>query len=209
MDDLLILMNSVFSIAYFLAAFIALWISGRIILRNYASENRTTTIFLWLALGGLILTPLFDFLQYLHPVLSLIDTSNWNSVVVSVFLGVGVYLHYSIINLILGITLYSLAIYHGRKMIAKGKLPLIQGLQLGNWELGFVLFGIAGLINQMVSGILFRFVQINLPFLTESQDLEQGLKGFWISWLIGIIILLVTLFIMNELINRREIELLS
>lgn len=68
--------------------------------------------------------------------------------------------------------------------------------------------GMAGLINQMVRGIVVRFVSISLPSLTETQDLAQGFKGFWVTWLIAFLILLVTLFIMDKLITRGENELL-
>lgn len=208
MDESLQLMESVMSIAVFLIAFPALWISGRIILRNYAGDNRATQICLWLALGGLILAPLTDFLRYLGSVLSLIIPSLWNSNPITVFLGVGPFLLYSTLMLILGIIVYGLGIIYGRQLLAQGKLPLIQGLKLNNWESGFVLLGMAGLINQMVRGIVVRFVSISLPSLTETQDLAQGFKGFWVTWLIAFLILLVTLFVMDKLITRGENELL-
>jgi len=204
MDVALQLMNSVSGIGIFLAAFPALWISGRIILRNYASDDRTTQIFLWLILGGLILTPLNDFLRYLGSVLSLIIPSLWNSGTISVFLGVGPFLLYSTITLILGVIIYALAVYYTRKMVAQGKIPILQELQLDNWELGFVLLGIAGLINHMVSGLVVTFVNINVPIMTARQDLAQLSKGFWISWLIAFLILLVLLFIMNDQVYRRK-----
>jgi hypothetical protein len=208
-NDSMQLISSVESAAMFLVTFPALWISGRIILRNYAVENRALQIFLWLALGGLILTPLIDFIRYLSYVLYLIIPSSDKFNNVSVFLGMAPYLYYTTITLVLGIAVYSLAFYHSRKLVAQSKLPFIQGLQISNWEFGFVLLGIAGLVNHMVSRIVVNFVSIYIPSLTAQLDITQLFKGFWISWLIGFIILIVTLFCMSELLNRRENKLFS
>jgi hypothetical protein len=204
MDAGLQLMNSVVTICQFLAAFPALWISGRIILRNDAGDNPTTQLFLWLALGGLILTPLADFLRYLGSLFSLIISSFRDSNPITIFLGVGPFWTFSTITLILGIVVYGLAYYYARRMIAQGEIPLIRALQLENWELGFALLGVVGLINQMVKGIAFGFVSINLPDLTAQQSLTQLLKGFWASWLIAFLVLLVTLFVINERISKSE-----
>jgi len=54
---------SVESILIFLATIPALWISGRIILRNPISQDRSTRLFLWLALGGFFLIALVTPLQ--------------------------------------------------------------------------------------------------------------------------------------------------
>ncbi len=209
MNDSMQLISSVESAAIFLVTLPALWISGRIILRNYAVENRALQIFLWLTLGGLILTSLVDFIRYLSYVLYLIIPSADKVGSASVFLGKAPYLYYSTITLVLGIAVYGLALYYARKLVAQSKLPFIQGLQISKWEFGFVLLGIAGLVNHMVGGIIVNFVTIYFPSLTAQLDLTQLFKGFWISWLIGFIILIVTLFFMSELLNRRENKLFS
>jgi hypothetical protein len=202
MDSSAQLMSSIQSIAVFLAAFPALWIAGRITLRNYSGNDRATQMFLWLALGGFILTPLTDFLRYLSSLFSLIIPSLWDSGNIMVFLGEGPFLMYSTITLILGIFVYGLALYDGRMMIADGNIPLVQELQLESWELGFILLGIVGLINDMVNGVVVSFVNIYLPSLTAQQGLAQLSTGFWISWLIAIVVLLVTLFIMRGRTHR-------
>ena len=202
MDSSAQLMSSIRSIAVFLAAFPALWIAGRITLRNYSSNDRATQMFLWLALGGLILTPLTDFLRYLGSLLSLVIPSLRYAGTITVFLGVGPFLLYSTITLILGILVYGLALYDGRMMIADGNKPFLPQLQLESWELGFVLLGIVGLINHMVSGVVVSFVNMYLPSLAAQQGLAQLSTGFWISWLMAIVVLLVTLFIMRERTQR-------
>jgi heme/copper-type cytochrome/quinol oxidase subunit 2 len=104
--------------------------------------------------------------------------------------------------LILGIFVYGLALYDGRMMIAGGNMPFLSQLQLESWDLGFVLLGIVGLINHMVDGVVVSFVNIYLPKLTAQRGLAQVSTGFWISWIIAILVLLVTLFIMRERTQR-------
>jgi len=207
MNDSMRLINGVESAILFLATFPALWISGRIILRNYTGEYRALQIILWLTLGGLILTPLTDLLRYLGSVLNLFIPSSDKLGIISVFLGMAPFLFYSTISLIQGIAVYGLTLYYARKLVVQGKLPFIRGLKLSNWEFGFVLLGLAGLVNRMVNGIVVNFVSIYFPSLTNQLNLNQLFIGFWISWLIAYIILIIILFWMNELLYRRENEL--
>jgi len=195
------------SIGYFLAAFPALWISGRMILRNYAEDHRTTRLFIWLALGGLILIPIADCLRYTISILSLIVPLFWNSATVTVFLGMGPFMASSGITTALGIVVYGLALYSLRSIFVGNKIPIIQEYRVEKWEQGFVLLGIAGLVNRMVSGLVTGFVSMYLPLLTDDKDLAQLLAGFWITWLLAFLILLVTMWIMNERLSRRENEL--
>ena len=195
------------SIGYFLAAFPALWISGRIILRNYAGDHRQAHQFIWLALGGLILIPIADCLRYTISIVSLIVPLFWNSATVTVFLGMGSFMASSGITTALGIVVYGLALYSLRSIFVGNKIPIIQEYRVEKWEQGFVLLGIAGLVNRMVSGLVTGFVSMYLPLLTDDKDLAQLLAGFWITWLLAFLILLVTMWIMNERLSRRENEL--
>jgi len=192
------------SIGYFLAAFPALWISGRIILRNYPSDHRPAHLFIWLALGGLILTPITDFLRYTSSVLSLIVPLFWSSATITVFLGMGPFMASSGITTAMGIVVYSLALYSLRPIFAGNKIPIMEAYRAEKWELGFVLLGVAGLANRMVSGLVTGFVSIYLPRLTENLDLAQLLSGFWITWLLAFLLLLVTLWIMKGRLSRRD-----
>lgn len=202
-------LNSMGSIGYFLAAFPALWIAGRIILRNYSGDNGTAQIFLWLALGGLILAPMTDFIRYISSILSLIVPLFRISADVTVFLGMGSFMVYSGITLVLGIVVYSLALYYLRMIVVRGKIPIVQELLIVKWELGFVLLGIAGLINHMVSSLVISFVSIYLPSLTDDKDIAQLLSGYWISWLLAFLVLFVTLWIMNNRLSKRDDDLLE
>ena len=208
MDNNLQLVNTIESIGVFLAAFPALWISGSIVLRNFATETRAIQILLWLALGGLFLAPVTDIVRYTTSILSLIIPSLRNANPTMVLLGVGPFLLYSTLSMILGILIYGFALYYARLRIIHDQTVFRQRLQLTNLELGFVILGIAGLVNQMVRGIVVRLVTLYIPGLTALQDLTLGLSGFWISWLLAVLILIVILFIMNEKIYRNENEIL-
>jgi hypothetical protein len=67
------ILNFTASLLVFLAPIPALWISGRIILRNPIAADRSTRLFVWLVLGGFFLILLADLISYLaacrHPLL--------------------------------------------------------------------------------------------------------------------------------------------
>jgi hypothetical protein len=204
MEDNMQLLISAESIAFFLAVFPALWISRRIISRNYSTNNLITRVFLWLALGGLILSPMIDFINYLGDTLQLIVPSLRNLNPVMVFLGVGPYLFFTSINLILGVLVYVLGLYFARKIVADHKIPLAQGMRLDKWENVIIILGFVGLINRAIVGIIVKFVSIYLPGLTASLNIAQGLMGFWASWILALVILLGTLFIFNTHITLKR-----
>ena len=204
MNNSMLLINNVASVLMFLVTFPALWIAGRIILRNFTDENRAFKVLLWFTLGGLILIPLVDIIRYLSYILYLIIPSSDKFNSATVFLGMAPYIYYTTIALVLGIVVYGLAFYLARMLVSQNKLHFIQGFKISNWEFGFIILGIAGLVNRVVGGIVVNFVTIYIPSLTAQLDQAKLSLGFWISWLIGIILLIVTIFFMNELLNRRE-----
>lgn len=197
-------LSSVGSIGYFLAAFPALWLAGRIILRNYAGGHRATQIILWLALGGLFVTPITDALRYLLSVVELVIPWFWNTIPITVFLGMGQFMAYSAMRLAFGLAVYGLALYFLRSIIKTVRDIIAQFWQVEDWEVGCALLGIAGLVNYMVSGLVIGFVSLYLPSLTDTWTITQLSRGFWISWLIGSLVLLVLLFFMNERLSKRE-----
>jgi hypothetical protein len=125
------------------------------------------------------------------------------------FLGMAPFMYFLTIRLILGIAVYGLTLYYARKLVAPDRLLYIKRLQLSNWEFGFVLLGVAGLVNNIVGGIVINFVSINFPSSILHFDQTQLLIGFWITWLIAFIILIGAMFCMNELLYRREDKLSS
>lgn len=201
------IINSISSIAVFLATFPALWISGRIILRNIVSENRIFLAILWLALAGWILMPLIDIVGYLSSLFDLVILNQANSVPISLVLGLGPFRYYLGINILLGFVVYAFVTYSTYEMLAGGEFPLIrQRFQVTKWETIFVLLGFAAMVNQVIKGTVLRFVTIYLPDLTAQQELPQLRYGFWASWLIGMMILIGVLFLINQKIKSREIE---
>ncbi len=209
MNNSMLLINNIESVLMFLVTFPALWIAGRIILRNFTDENKALKVLLWFTLGGLILIPLVDIIRYLSYILYLIIPSSDKFNSATVFLGVAPYIYYSTIALVLGIVVYGLAFYQARMLVSQNKLHFIQGFKISNWEFGFIILGIAGLVNRVVGGIVVNFVTIYIPSLTAQLDQTQLSRGFWISWLIGFVVLILTLFLLSELPNRSKNKLSS
>lgn len=207
MEDSMQLIDSIGSIARFLLALPALWISGRIVVRNYAGQYRSFFVILWLALAGLILTPMIDFFGYLGNLVGMFIPPS-GRFDIPIFLGVAPGWYFTLVALLLGASVYGLTIFSIHKFLYPGKLPFLQGVKITNWEFGFVLLGIAGLVNQMVRGIVINFVFIYFPSLIDQFDITQHFIGFWITWGIALILLAVTYFLMTEMLYRRENKLL-
>jgi hypothetical protein len=128
------LVYSISNIIMFLAVIPALWVSGRIILRNPVLEERSISLFLWLVLGGFFLIPMIDVLAELRSLISFIVSPEENMGAIPIFLGTTSWLLYSIISLALTIFVYAVAIYYGRLLLAKHGLPVIEQLSLNNME---------------------------------------------------------------------------
>jgi hypothetical protein len=185
------------SIFIFLSAFPALWISGRVILRNFLGESRFVQLFLWFVLAGVVLIPLTDFVKYLLTIAEVILPSFQFLGQITNFEDSNLYSPASI-TLVIGVILYGIAIFYGRKIILSGKIPVINSFQLSSFEMGVILLGIAGIINYQVNRIVVNFAYLNVLISAG------GNLGFLLNLLAGILILLVAFLIMNELLNRRE-----
>src|SRR5688500_14596779 len=132
------ILNFVASIFIFLALVPALWISGRIILRNLITADHRTRLFLWLVLGGFFLIPLADLISYIHNLLILAMPSAQNTTPVVLFLGTTSLFTYTLLFTTIGVSIYALGIYHGRKIIDEKRLPVIKDLALSSLEQNFM-----------------------------------------------------------------------
>ena len=186
------ILSFVASILIFLALIPALWVSGRIILRNPLTENRPTRLFLWLVLAGFFLNPLQDLISYLAGLLMLAIPSDQRMTEVVLFLGTTSWLFYTILFTVIGVITYSLGIYYGRKIIDERRLPVLKDLALSSLEQDFMVLGLAGLLHSMVTGILSRFFSIRIP--VSSDPFSLGFMGA-LAGLIGAFIILATVII--------------
>jgi hypothetical protein len=196
------LVYSISNIIMFLAVIPALWVSGRIILRNPVLEERSISLFLWLVLGGFFLIPMIDVLAELRSLISFIVSPEENMGAIPIFLGTTSWLLYSIISLALTIFVYAVAIYYGRLLLAKHGLPVIEQLSLNNMEQGFVVLGFAGLFNAMIHGIVMNFLWIGNTGATRTVTL--GSWGAMLGWILAFLILALAIIYMNgKLENER------
>jgi hypothetical protein len=186
---------SVGSILIFLATIPALWISGRIILRNPISQDRSTRLFLWLALGGFFLIALVDLISLLRDVISLAIPSDQNATVFPLFLGTTSWQVYVAIVIAMGIIIYSFAVYYGQQLILKQGLPVIKELTLSSLEQGFIVLGLAGLFNHMIRGIVLNFIWLRIPMSTSISS--EGYIGSFVGWIIALLVLAIVIIFMN------------
>ena len=189
------ILDSVVSIVIFLATIPALWISGRIILRNPISEDRSTRLFLWLVLGGFFLIPLVDLISYFRDLISLAIPSDQNVTEFPLFLGTTSWQLYSAIVIAMGIIIYSFAIYYGQKLIAKHGLPVMKELTLSSLEQGFIVLGLAGLFNHMIRGIVINFIWMRFPVSTSVSS--QSFISSFVGWIIAFLVLAIVIIFMN------------
>ncbi len=202
MDANFQIVYSISNIIMFLVVIPALWVSGRIILRNPILEQRSISLFLWLALGCFFLIPMIDVLAELRSLISVIVSPEENMGAIPIFLGTTSWFLYSILSLALTIVVYAVAIYYGRLLLAKHGLPVIEQLSLNDMEQGFVVFGVAGLFNAMVHGIVTNFLWIGNTGATRTVVL--GTWGAMLGWILAFLILALTIIYMNgKLENER------
>lgn len=202
MDANFQIVYSISNIIMFLVVIPALWVSGRIILRNPILEQRSISLFLWLALGGFFLIPMIDVLAELRSLISFIVSPEENMGAIPIFLGTTSWFLYSILSLALTIVVYAVAIYYGRLLLAKHGLPVIEQLSLNDMEQGFVVFGVAGLFNAMVHGIVMNFLWIGNTGATRTVVL--GTWGAILGWILAFLILALAIIYMNgKLENER------
>jgi len=131
-----------------LTAIPALWISGRILLRNLISKDRSTQLFLWLVLGGFFNIPLVDILSNPGNLIAQAIPSDQTELPVRI----------GTTSIILNLMIYAFAIYYGQRIIAKHNLPFMNELNLTSLERGFIVLGLAGLFNHAVRGIVINFI---------------------------------------------------
>lgn len=187
----------------FLAVIPALWVSGRILLRNPVSEYRSIMLFLWLALGGFFLIPMIDVLAQLRSLFSLIISPEENMGTVYLFLGTAPWLLYAILSLALTVVVYAVAIYYGRRLFAEHGQPMIQKLSLNDMEQGFIVFGIAGLLNAMINGIVMNFLWLRNTGVTRIDYL--GTPGVILGWVLAFLLLALAILYMNGKLEKESL----
>jgi hypothetical protein len=198
------------NVLYIALAFFALWIAGRMVLRNLSllqnkiSSSRAIHLAIWLALGEIFTLPLIDLLGLIQLIttLSTDETGEvytlWGSVPPLIY------------DLCMGFTIvfiYSYTVILGWKPLFKRVPPISGSIQLSSFEKFFSLCALAGLVNHVVR---FVFISIIWPQGTfEIGGFGKGIAGFFAGWLTGFIILAIAIYVMYELIAKKEDEFLE
>ena len=196
------ILTFIVSLLIFLALIPALWVSGRIILRNSIMVDRSTRLFLWLVLGGFFLIPLADLISYIHNLLMLAMPSAQNKTPVVLFLGTTSLFTYTLLFTTIGVIIYTLGSYYGRKIIDEKGLPVIKDLALSSLEQNFMVLGLAGLLHSIVMSIIRRFTSIRIP--TPPDPFSVGFPGALAGLLGALIILAIVIVFMNGKLKSQQ-----
>ena len=206
------ILDTIYSVAWLLAVVLALWIAGRIILRNISQvqENKDDMAFerplilmIWLALGGLFVIPLIDligiidaFVETFVPLFA-IPASQFVTVA-----GMEPSLFTATRGLLL-LLVYGLALWLGLKLLRIWNVPIDLSIRVTPFEKVFMVLVFGGLAHSAVEEIVFGVVFTGATAL--SFRLGSQLVGWGISWILGLLLLgLVLLIMLNRLDARLD-----
>jgi hypothetical protein len=207
--DTLGLLSNVLNIALVL---FALWIAGRIVLRNLSllqnnvASGRPIQLAIWLALGGLFTIPLFDLLRIFH----LFDVWLMPSFEAGEFVTLWGSVPWFVYDACIGLTMliiYGNTLKMGWKPLFKRDPPILESIQINSFERVFILCTIAGLANNIVLTVLYSIIWSQSPL--EIEGIGKGIAGFFAGWLTSLLIVAIAIYVMSEFIARKEDEFLE
>jgi len=171
------------------------------------SPTRRGVLFLyWIVLAGLFILPLTDLVGLGYLLLGTIlpdvynnevtgMTTMWGSMSWSLYAGTQ-FLFTSLV--------YGFLLFHLRKIDQEIVLPYLGKIRMTKIERVFLILGIAGLANQLISATVSRFVWLHVPFITG--QISQGVVGITISWLLALILLALIYLVINSKLLSKEDE---
>lgn len=203
--DTLGLLSNVLNVAL---ALFALWIAGRIVLRNLSfiqsniSSSRAMQLLIWLALGEIFTFPFLDTLGIVQLTISLDTTGDvytlWGSVPPLI---------YDLCMVLTTLFIYGFTLMISWRLLFKRVPPILESIQLSSFEKVFSLLAIASLINHIVRFVLISIIFYQSPML--GVGLGKGTAGFFAGWLVGLLIVGITIYVMFELIAKKEDEIIE
>ena len=184
-------------------ALFALWIAGRIVLRNLSfiqtniSSSRAIQLLIWLALGEIFILPVLDLLGLIQLITRLSpDTGEaytlWGSVPSIV---------YELSTVFTILFIYSATLMAGWKHLFKRVPPIFETIRLNSFEKVFSLLAIAALVNHVLRFIILSVIWQQTPL--EVKGLEKGIAGFFAGWLVGLLIIGIAIYVMSGLIEKQ------
>ena len=184
-------------------ALFALWVAGRIVLRNLSiiqnkiSPSRAIQLLIWLALGEILILSFLDFIGLIQLFTTLSSEAGeaytlWGRVPPLIY------------DLFVGFTtlfIYGFTMILGWEPLIKRVPPILESIQLNSFEKVLGLLVIAGLVNHVVRFVVSSVIWQQTPL--EVQGLEKGITGFIAGWLVGLLIIGIAIYVMYEQIERQ------
>ena len=207
------ILDTIYSLAWLLAVIFALWITGRIILRNISrvQENKDDValecpliLMVWLALGGLFATPLLDLIgiidAFLETFVPLFTIPASQFVTVS---GTEPWPLFTVMRAALLLLVYGLALWLGSKVLRIWNIPIDLSIRVTPFEKVFMILSFGGLAHRAVEMIVLDTVTSAASFF--SLRLGSQLMGWGLSWVLALLLLgSILLVMLNRLDSLQE-----
>jgi len=206
------ILNTIYSLTWLLAVIFALWIAGRIILRNISQvqENKDDValeypliLMIWLALGGLFAIPLLDLIgiidAFLETFVPLFAIPASQFVTVS---GTEPWPLFTVMRGALLLLVYGLALWLGLKVLRIWNIQIDLSIRVTPFEKVFMILSFGGLAHRAVEMIVLNTVtSVASAF---SLQLGSQLLGWGISWILALLLLGIILLAMLNRLNAHK-----
>ena len=207
------LLDTIYSLAWLLAIIFAFWIAGRMILRNLSQVQehkddmaleRPLILMIWLALGGLFVTPLQDLIglidAFVETFVPLFAIPASQFVTVS---GTEPWPLFTGMRGALFLLVYGLALWLGLKVFRNWNIPIGLSIRVTPFEKVFMILAFGGLVYRAVFALVGLVISSGATAL--SFRLGSQLAGEGLSWILGLLLLgLILLIMLNRLDARLE-----
>ena len=208
------ILNTIYSIALLLAVISAPWIAGKIILRNLSQvqEHKDDTVLerplilmIWLALGGLFVTPLLDLIGiidvFVETFVPLFAIPASQFVTVS---GTEPWPLFTSMRGALLLLVYGLALWLGLKVLSIWNIPIDLSIRVTPFEKVFMILAFGGLAYRAVVTVVGLVISSGATAL--SFRLGSQLAGEGISWILALLLLGLILLIMLNCLDARLLK---
>ena len=208
------ILNTIYSFAWLFAVIFALWIAGRIILRNLSQVQehkddmalkRPLILMIWLALGGLFVTPLQDLIgiidAFVETFVPLFSIPASQFVTVS---GTEPWPLFTSMRGALLLLVYGLALWLGLKVLHIWNIPNILSIRVTPFEKVFMILAFGGLVYRAVYTVVVLVISSGATAL--SLRLGSQLAGDGISWILALLLLGLILLVMLNRLDARMLK---
>ncbi len=169
-------LDALFNILIVLAVVPALWVAGRIVLRNSSIDQIAVRLFVWIVLGGFFLIPLVGLVSVLRNLLSVILSGQTASPLDERFLGLTIPALYAAIDAVIWMIGYGIALFYGPRLMQQYGARVSEALGLTPLEQAFAVLGLAGLFITLLKG----FTSYPLPIFASLMS-GNPLSGLFVE----------------------------